>query len=144
MATAELTLAPTTIAKPSRVRTITAWVAQVLLAAFFVFAATPKLMGDPMAVQSFETIGFGQWFRYLTGACELAGGIGLLIPRLAGPAALGLVGVMIGATLTNLFLLPGMAAGAVVTVALGAVFAVLAWYRRDQTRSLLRLLRLKR
>jgi DoxX-like protein len=105
------------------------WGAQILLAAFFAFAAAGKLLGDPTAVAAFDAIGFGQWFRYLTGACELGGAIGLLIPRLSGPAALGLVGVMIGATLTNLFLLPGMAPVAVLTVVLGVIFALLARYR---------------
>lgn len=112
------------------------WGLQLLLALFFAFAAIPKLAGDPMAVASFETIGFGQWFRYLTGACELAGAIGLVIPRLCGPAALGLVGVMVGATLTNLFLLPGMAWAASATVVLGAVFGLIAWARWPQTRAL--------
>ena len=49
--------------------------------------------------------GAGQWFRYLVGILELAGAIGLLIPRLAAPAALGLLGVMIGAFFTQLFVL---------------------------------------
>lgn len=39
------------------------------------------------------------------GAVELAGAIGLLIPRLAGAAALGLIGVMVGAVITQLFVL---------------------------------------
>jgi len=113
-------------------------VAQILLAVAFVGIAAPKLLGDPTAVASFETIGFGQWFRYLTGACELAGAIGLLIPRLSGLAALGLVGVMVGATLTNLFLMPGMAPVAVVTVLLGVLFAVIARYRLPRTVATLR------
>jgi hypothetical protein len=115
---------------------VTLWVAQVLLAALFAFVAAPKLLGDPTAVAGFKSIGFGQWFRYLTGACELAGAIGLLIPRLSGLAALGLVGLMVGATLTNLFLLPGMAPVAVVTVLLGVVFGLIAWGRWPQTKAL--------
>lgn len=125
----------TATAKPTRRRTVNVvlWVAQIALAAMFVFVSTPKLLGDPTAVAMFHVIGFGQWFRYLTGACELAGAIGLLIPRLSGLAATGLVGLMIGATLTNLFLVPGMQASAAVTVLLGVVFAVIAWLRRDRT-----------
>lgn len=125
----------TATAKPARRRAVnvTLWVAQIALAAAFVFVSMPKLLGDPTAVAMFHVIGFGQWFRYLTGACELAGAIGLLIPRLSGLAATGLVGLMIGATLTNLFLVPGMQAAAGVTVLLGAVFAVIAWLRRDRT-----------
>lgn len=115
---------------------ITLWVAQVLLAVFFIVASAPKLLGEPTTVASFNTIGLGQWFRYLTGVCELAGGIGLLIPRLSGLAALGLVGLMVGATLTNLFLLPGMAPAAIVTVLLGVVFGLIAWGRWPQTKAL--------
>lgn len=125
-----MTIAP---AKRPGAVNVTLWVAQVLLAAAFAFVAAPKLLGDPAAVASFKAIGFGQWFRYLTGACELAGAIGLLIPRLSGLAAIGLVGLMVGATLTNLFLLPGMAPVAVVTVLLGIVFGLIAWGRWPQT-----------
>lgn len=117
------------------------WVIQVLLAAFFVFAASGKLLSDATAVAMYDTIGFGQWFRYLTGICELAGAIGLLIPRLTGVAAMGLAGVMVGATLTNLFLLPGMAPYAIETLALGVIFVLIAYARRDQTRALLAMLR---
>jgi uncharacterized membrane protein YphA (DoxX/SURF4 family) len=124
-----------------RARTTILWTAQIVLAVFFVVAAAPKLFGEPTTVASFESIGFGQWFRYLTGTCELAGAIGLLIPRLSGVAALGLVGVMVGATATNLFLLPGMAPAAVVTVLLGVVFVLIARARKAETTVLVRTLR---
>lgn len=127
----------TTIQPLGRAANITLWVLQVLLALFFAFAAVPKLLGDPTAVAMYQTIGFGQWFRYLTGICELAGAIGLLIPALSGLAALGLVGVMIGATLTNLFLLPGMQPFAAMTVVLAILFGVIAWGRWSRTKALL-------
>jgi putative oxidoreductase len=124
-----------------RVTTVVLWTAQILLASMFAVAALPKLLGDPMTVASFDAIGFGQWFRYLTGACELAGALGLLIPRLSGLAATGLTAVMVGATATNLFLLPGKAPVAVVTVALGVVFVLIARARRAETRTVLAALR---
>jgi putative oxidoreductase len=124
-----------------RARTTILWTGQILLAAFFILAAAPKLLGDPTTVASFESIGFGQWFRYLTGACELAGAVGLLIPRLSGLAALGLAGVMVGATATNLFLLPGMAPVAVVTVLLGVVFVLIARAHQPETTAFVRALR---
>ncbi|MGA8115355.1 MAG: DoxX family protein [Actinocatenispora sp.] len=129
------------IAKPGRAVNITVWVVQVLLAAFFVFAAMPKLLGDPATVASFHTTGFGEWFRYLTGSCEVAGAVGLLIPRLSGLAAIGLVGLMVGATLTNLFLLPDSAPVAVVTILLGVVFGLIAKVRWPQTVALAGMLR---
>ncbi len=48
----------------------------------------------------FTTIGVGQWLRYVVGALEIAGAIGLLIPRLSGLAAL-----LVGPTVTNLLIL---------------------------------------
>jgi uncharacterized membrane protein YphA (DoxX/SURF4 family) len=124
----------------ARRRTVILRVVQIALAAFFIMAAMPKLMGDPTAVKMFGDIGFGQWFRYLTGSCELAGAIGLLVPRLSGVAALGLAGVMVGATITN-FALPGMAAASVATVLLGVVFVLIARARWTQTRALVRMIR---
>jgi uncharacterized membrane protein YphA (DoxX/SURF4 family) len=134
-------LSATATATRRRASTIALWTGQILFAAFFAFAAAPKLIGDPTTVAMFNEIGFGQWFRYLTGACELAGAIGLLVPRLSGLAALGLAGVMAGATVTNLFLVPAMAGAAVVTVLLGAVFLLIARGRRAETRSVLAAMR---
>ena len=73
--------------------------------------------------------------RYLVGAAELAGGIGLLMPWLAGLAAAGLAADMFGATVINVTVLHwyGMA---VMTVLLCAVFVLLAYGRRQQIKGL--------
>jgi putative oxidoreductase len=128
---------------PSRGRAanVTLWVLQVLLAAFFAFAGINKLLGlQQEMVDNFAKIGLGVWFRYLVGTLELAGAIGLLIPRLSGLAALGLAGVMIGAVLTHLLVLPPMyyASGPAVLV---VVFGLIAWGRWPQTKALLGKLR---
>jgi uncharacterized membrane protein len=129
---------PLTAPAPGRARTITPWVVQVLLALMFVFgSAIPKLVGERTAVDIFTEIGIGQWFRYLIGVLELAGGIGLLIPRLSGPAALGLLGVMVGATVTQLFVLDAVLL-AITPVVLGVLLGYVAWSRRAQLRALLR------
>jgi len=134
-----MTTTTVTTARPRRrVLSFAGWTLQVLLGAFFVFVSVPKLTLNPEVVAGFSALGAGHWFIYFVGACELAGGIGLMIPRLSGLAATGLVGLMIGATVTNLFLLPGMASGAVVTVALGMAFAFIARLRARQTRALIR------
>lgn len=109
-----------------RVGNVVLWALQVLLAAIFVMAAVPKFLGDPTMVATFEAVGVGQWLRYVTGAGEIAGAIGLLVPRLTGLAALGLVGVMIGATVTNLLTAPPLA---VVTLVLGVLLGLVAWRR---------------
>ncbi|AHH95195.1 DoxX family protein [Kutzneria albida] len=111
-------------------------VLQVVMALFFLVAAAgPKLLGQEYAVQMFDQMGFGQWLRYLTGALELAGAIGLLIPRLAGLAALGLVGVMVGATLTQVLVL-GAPAMAFTPVLFGLLLALVAWGRWSGVRAL--------
>lgn len=107
----------------SRVSNALLWVLQVVLALVFVAAAAPKFLGDPTMVATFDAVGVGQWLRYVTGACEIAGAIGLLVPRLTSPAALGLVAVMVGATITNLLTFPPIAA---VTVVLGVLLGVVA------------------
>jgi putative oxidoreductase len=111
------------------------WVLQALLAVAFVVPVYRKLAGLPESVQLFDDIGLGQWLRYAVGLLELALAIGLVFPRLAGPAALGLVGVMAGAIATELWFETGMWP---LPSALLVVAALVAWGRRDQTATLLR------
>jgi putative oxidoreductase len=126
MATADA--APTT---RSRVAHRALWVLQILMGVFFIVAsAAPKFWGDPYAVQIFTEIGAGQWFRYLVGAIELAGGIGLMVPRLAGPAAVGLMGLMIGAGYTQAVVLDAPAM-VVTPVIIFVLAAIIAWGRRE-------------
>ena len=123
----------TPVATRGRALNITLWVIQVLLAALFAFAGINKLAGlQQEMLDQFAKFGVGPWFRYLTGALELAGAIGLLIPRLSGLAALGLVGVMVGAVLAHLFVLPP-AAVALAPAVLGTVFGLIAWARWPRT-----------
>jgi uncharacterized membrane protein YphA (DoxX/SURF4 family) len=110
------------------------WAAQIVLAAFFAFAAVPKLAGAHSAVTMFGQIGAGQWLRYLVGTAELAGAAGLLIPRLAGPAAAGLAADMVGASVINVAVLHSAAIA--MTVPLCAVFTLIAACRRAQIRNL--------
>ncbi|WP_020575379.1 DoxX family protein [Actinopolymorpha alba] len=113
---------------------ITLWVGQVLLASQFAMAGIFKLSGDPTMVAMFDDIGAGQWLRYVVGALEVAGALGLLIPRLYGLAALGLAALMVGATVTNVFVLdasPWLALGFLVLAAL------IAWGRWPDTRALM-------
>jgi DoxX-like family len=63
---------------PGKVFNIILWVLQIAAAAMFLFAGAPKLLGAPQVVAVFETIGFGQWFRYLTGGLEVLCAILLL------------------------------------------------------------------
>jgi uncharacterized membrane protein len=117
-----------TMRRTVRPGTVALWVLQVVLAASFVGAGLQKLSGSPVMVDMFAQIGAGQWLRYLVGTLEIAGALGLLIPRLCGLAALGLVGLMVGAVITNVFVL---GASPVVPLGFLLVAAVIAWFRRS-------------
>ena len=124
---------PSARATRRRVPTIALWALQALLALMFAMAGLAKVFGDSAMVEMFATIGIGQWFRYLVGALEIAGAIVVLVPRLSGLAALGLVCLMAGATLTNLFVL---GTSPLLPIALMLVSALVAWVRWPQTRTL--------
>ena len=119
-------------ARPRRLTSTLLWAAQIPLAAMFIAFGLAKLTGGQ--VQEFGLIGAGQWLRYLVGAAELAGAIGLLTPWLAGLAAAGLAADMAGATITNATVLHNTTYGSMiwVTLPLCAVFALLAYGRRQQ------------
>ncbi|MFC6884435.1 MULTISPECIES: DoxX family protein [Actinomadura] len=141
-ATTHTTATPTagTSASSNRTARRVLWAAQILLAAFLLIgSAMPKFAGQKDAIETFNQIGWGQWLRYVTGAAEAAGAIGLLIPRLAGVAATALIGLMAGAALTQILVLEP--AWAALPAAFAAVFALIARDRRAETRALLRTLK---
>jgi uncharacterized membrane protein len=106
---------------------IVLWVVQIALAAYIVYSGYTLFSGSN--IPKFEEIGVGQWLRFVTGVLEIAGGIGLLIPMLCGLAALGLTLVMIGAVITELFLVAN--GGPILPLILLVLFAVVAFFRRD-------------
>jgi len=110
---------------------IAVWTLQVLLGLMFIVGSgAPKLFGEAYAVQIFEDLGTGQWLRIVVGLLEVAGGIGLLVPRLAGLAASCLIALMVGATVSQLFFL---SEGFWYTpVILGVLLGVVAWVRRTE------------
>lgn len=114
-----------------RLANLALWVLQAALAFQFAGAGLVKVTGSPEMVDLFATIGAGQWLRYLVGALELAGAVGLLVPVLSALAALGLAALMVGATATNLLVL-----GASPWLPIGLLLAssVVAWARRSRTR----------
>jgi putative oxidoreductase len=57
------------------------WCVQALLALEFVGVSSAKLMGMPEMVALFTAVGFGQWFRYVTGLLELTGAVLIVVPR---------------------------------------------------------------
>ncbi|MFF4228417.1 DoxX family protein [Streptomyces sp. NPDC001820] len=113
---------------------------QIVLALFMgIASAAPKLIGHSSAAESFDKIGFGDWFMYLTGGLELAGAIALVIPILSGLSALAFMGLMIGAFITQVTVFGGQYA--ITPVILFVVFGGIAWVRRDHTAELVALVR---
>ena len=106
-------------ARPRRLTSTLLWAAQIPLAVAFVFFGLAHLRGGGILT--------------VAGAAELAGAIGLLTPWLAGLAA-----VMAGATIFNATVLHNTAYGAppLMTALLCAVFALLAYARRQQIKAL--------
>ena len=119
------------IASTGRGAQIALWVVQIVLAAMFIFAGGSKLLGAAAMVDLFNAIGFGQWFRYVTGAIETSGAVMLLIPSAAVFGALLLIPTMIGAVATNLLLGQSPVPPLVLLIGVSGV----AWARRGQLQS---------
>lgn len=100
---------------------------RVLLTFAFGAAGLSKLAGVDMMVGTFDQIGWGQWFRYVTGAIEVGSVVLLWIPGLQLLGAGLLLCTMICAVLFHLFLLGPSAVPAIV---LGLLSAILLWRHR--------------
>jgi putative oxidoreductase len=107
---------------------------RILLTLAFVGAETAKLAGVDVMVTSFDQIGFGQGFRYLTGMIEVAGAVLLWVPRkyVIGAALLG--ATMVGAVMTHWFILGPSALPAVI---LGPLCTAVLYIHRDQIPAIL-------
>lgn len=110
---------------PTQLRIV--WGVRILLALAFGAAGVSKLAGVPQMVQVFDAIGFGQWFRYLTGAVEVVGVVLLLVPAGGFFGGLLLAVTMVCAAATHVLLIGGNPAPALV---LGALAAFVAWRLR--------------
>ena len=111
----------------AKVRLIALWILSGLLALVFLGSGGAKLAGAAAMVEMFDKLGRGQWFRYFTGLLEVAGGIGLLIPRYAFYAAGLLAVVMVGAIIAHLTVLGTSPATPVVLLVLSGA---IAWLRK--------------
>ncbi len=104
--------------RPSKALNLTLWGVQILTALAFLAAGGSKLSSAPAMVDMFEKIGFGQWFRYVTGSLEMGGALLLLLPRTAAIGGWLLAAVMIGAIGTHLLIIGGSPIPAVVLLML--------------------------
>ena len=116
----------------SRATTIVLWVIQVLLALLFLFAGVAKLVMPYEQMKG--PVNLPEWFLRFIGVVEVLGGLGVVLPglfkvrpMLTPLAAVGLVIIMIGATV--LTIAGGQAPGAVVPAVTGILAAVVAYAR---------------
>jgi putative oxidoreductase len=116
-----------------RIINVGLWILQIGAAGMFLMVGFFKLSGDPRMVGLFDAIGFGQWFRYVSGSLEVQGAALLLIPRLGGLGALLLVGAMLGAVATHLFVVGSPLPAIILLIVTG----VITWGRRKRTMNLL-------
>lgn len=113
-------------AERTRPRTkLTQWIIRAAVAFVFVSTGLEKFSIGPGQewIRIFAKIGLGDWFRYLTGAMEIAGGLLLLIPFAARAGVLLLLACMLGAIVCHLFVL-GDPFSSIINV--GLILAILA------------------
>lgn len=77
------------------------YVLLVLMTALFLFTSYDKLSSDPMGIAGFAQAHLPLWFFYFIGVAELAGAIGLWIPKLQKWAIYGLEIILVGAVVTT-------------------------------------------
>jgi putative oxidoreductase len=71
-----------------KARRILTWVLRILLGLIFLGIGIEKLTGTMGTIPFFEAIGWGQWFRYASGAMDTAGALLILVPRWTSYGAL--------------------------------------------------------
>ena len=108
----------------------------VVLAVVFFGSGLAKVVAAPTLVQTFSGWGLPLWTMYLVGTLEIVGAVGLWLPRVRGLAALGLVGLMLGAIVTHLRV--GEIPSALVPLLAAGLAGGLAWVRLGEERALRR------
>jgi uncharacterized membrane protein YphA (DoxX/SURF4 family) len=99
------------------------------MAALFLAAGLAKLAGQEMMVAEFETVGLGQWFRYVTGILEVVGAVALVVPAVSAFGAVLLLMVDVGAFVAQVAVLHG---DLIHVIVIGVILAVLVYMQRQQ------------
>ncbi|MEV0490448.1 DoxX family protein [Streptomyces atratus] len=134
------TTADATTEKTARSRgAVALTVARVVLALFFAFSASAKLIAHETAIESFDRMGWSHGAMYLIGALEMAGAIALLVPLLSGVAAMAFAGLLAGASIVQLTLLDPV--NAIMPALLIGLVVLIAREQRDRTAQLVALVR---
>jgi putative oxidoreductase len=88
-------------------RAIVSWGLRVILSLAFLLIGATKLTGTANTVEYFEAIGWGQWFRYLTGCLDVVGVVLLSVPRYTFYGAIALISSVGTATVLSITVLRG-------------------------------------
>lgn len=121
------------LSAPERVPTfdVTGWVPRIGVCGVFVGVGLTKFATHSMWVQMFARIGLGDWFRYLTGALQVAGGLLFLVPKTIYVGLVLAGGTMVGAIVVHLFVLGTGVGGAIIPAALLIFIVAVAARRPD-------------
>ena len=108
---------------------VTGWVLRISAGLLFLTVGAYKFNAHGYWVKLFGEIGLGDWFRYLTGTMQVAGGILFFVRRtvLAGAFLTGCT--MVGAIFVHMFVLNTGFGGAVFPLVLLIFISVVAFRR---------------
>src|SRR5713226_6610600 len=81
------------------------WVPRIGVAILFFALGASKFAAHSGWVRVFDRIGIGQWFRVFTGGLQAGGAVLLLVPRVSWIGAAILSCTMLGAVVTQAFIL---------------------------------------
>lgn len=120
----------------SKWSTIAVWTLRVVLGLVFLSVGTTKLTGTGNTVDYFAAIGWGQWFRYLTGLLDIAGVALLFLPKSIFYGAIVLACSVGLGTLISLTVLRGnptwgSSTTVVVPLVITLLAVLLAWLTRQ-------------
>lgn len=102
---------------------VTGWVFRISAGLVFLAVGLTKF-NDRSWVGLFADIGFGDWFRYLTGAIQSIAGLLLLVPRTTRVGAALAGCTMAGAIVVHMFLLDTGVGGAIIPALILVFLAV--------------------
>jgi putative oxidoreductase len=91
----ELRLA--TVETRGRQDVLISWILRLAVAGVFLSVGADKFVADSLWVKLFNQIGWGDWFRYLTGILQVTGAVLVVVPR-TFPIGIGILAcTMLGA-----------------------------------------------
>ncbi|MGW0252056.1 DoxX family protein [Nocardia goodfellowii] len=122
----------TATVRPGKVRNRVLWTLQIVLGLFFIIASGGPKLVMPQTLMENNATAFSMPLALLVfiGLAEVAGGIGLMVPRLTAAAAIGMAILTFLAAGFNTFI-AGTPELAPFPLALTAIFAWIAYERRN-------------